>query len=332
MRYRPIGSSQPEIKVSEIGFGCWTMGGPNWSLADGKPVGWADVDEGDVTKGIKVGLDAGVNHWDNADVYGNGRAERLLREIFNSLGVDRREQIIATKIGHFRGTAEHPYEPHHIRHQCEQSLRNLGTDYIDIYYLHHDDFGDHLEDAAQTMHALRDEGKIRAIGQSAYTDEGFEASLRVVRPDVLQSWANMIKDNFIRPGSALQDLMDEAGCGFVAFAPLAKGILLGKFDPDKPPTFEPGDVRNQMEQFTAEGLRELAPGVERLKNRFGSSIEELASAACRFVLAHPHVCSVIPGFRNAKQARCNVRAAEDEPMDVQAIDFCRAAFAQPVEV
>ena len=72
MRYRPIGTSKPDIKVSEIGFGCWTMGGPNWSLADGKPVGWADVDEGDVRKGIKVGLDAGVNHWDNADVPGAG--------------------------------------------------------------------------------------------------------------------------------------------------------------------------------------------------------------------------------------------------------------------
>jgi len=327
MRYRPIGKTRPEIKVSEIGFGCWTMGGPNWSLATGRPVGWGDVNEDEILEGIKVGLDAGVNHWDNADVYGNGRAERMLRDVFGKLGVKRDEQVISTKTGHFRGTAEHAYEPHHIRHQCEQSLRNLGTDHIDIYYFHHGDYGEHLEEAAGVMRELVAEGKVRAVGQSAYSDEDFERAIPVLKPDVLQSWGNMLKDNFICPGSRVQALMDEYGCGFVAFAPLGKGLLLGKFDASKPPIFEPGDVRAQMEDFTKEGLTELAPKIERLKARFGDSVEELASAACRFVLAHPNVVSVIPGFRNAKQARCNVRAGEDEPMDVQTVDLCRAIFA-----
>src|SRR4051794_40945363 len=103
MNYRNLGNT--DVKVSEISFGCWTMGGLNW--VNGSPNGWANVDEDEVTKAIKIGLDAGVNHWDNADVYGNGKAERMLARVFDRLGVKSTSQIIATKVGHFPGTAEH---------------------------------------------------------------------------------------------------------------------------------------------------------------------------------------------------------------------------------
>src|SRR3954454_6687684 len=126
MNYRNLGAT--DLKVSEISFGCWTMGGLNW--VNGSPNGWANVNEDEVTAAIKAGLDAGVNHWDNADIYGNGKAERMLRDCLKKLGADRKKQVIATKVGHFRGTAPHAYDPFHIRHQCEQSLRNLGTDYL----------------------------------------------------------------------------------------------------------------------------------------------------------------------------------------------------------
>ena len=327
MRYRPISRSRPDIKVSEIGFGCWTMGGPNWSLNDGSPIGWKDVRFDDVLAGIKAGLDAGVNHWDNADIYGNGKAERLLRDCFARLGVDRASQVIATKIGHFRGTAEHAYHPVHIRRQCEQSLINLGTDYIDIYYFHHGNFGERLHEAAETMRALVKEGKVRAVGQSAYSDDDFARAIPVVQPDVLQSWASMLRDNFIKPGCRLQQLMNEHGCGFVAFSPLAQGLLLDKFDPENPPAFEQGDIRSSNQQFKAEFLRELRPKVAKLKAFFGETTEDLASAACRFVLAHPNVVSAIPGFRNEAQARCNLRAASDAPLSADDAAFCRNVFA-----
>src|SRR5262245_20847308 len=101
MRYRQLGRT--DIKVSEIGFGCWTMGGPNGSSDTGAAVGWAEVNMEEVVAGIKAGIDAGVNHWDNADAYGNGRAERRLCAAFKKLGVKRDSQVIATKVGHFRG-------------------------------------------------------------------------------------------------------------------------------------------------------------------------------------------------------------------------------------
>lgn len=333
MNYRTLGRTN--IRVSEIGFGCWTMGGPNWSTSNGQPIGWADVNEDEVLAGIKVGLDAGVNHWDNADVYGNGKAERLLAKCLKKLGVKPGSQVIATKVGHFAGTAPHAFEPRQIRNQCEQSLRNLGVDAIDIYYFHHGSYvgpgydgqpHDYLQEAAATMHALVKEGKVRAVGQSAYSDEDFERAIPVLKPDVLQSKANMRYDPFIRPGSKLQALMKQFGCTFVAFGPLDQGILLDKFDPENPPKFAEGDYRNQRKDMLPDALRTLKPKMQQLKDRFGPTTEALASAACRFVLGHDHVCSTIPGFRNARQAACNLKAASDPAMSEADLAFCRGLF------
>src|SRR3984957_13211293 len=103
MNYRPLGTT--DVKVSEVSFGCWTMGGLNW--VNGRPHGWANVDEDEIWRAIKTCLDEGVTHFDNADVYGNGRAERMLARAFKKLGVKAADYIVATKIGHFPGTAGH---------------------------------------------------------------------------------------------------------------------------------------------------------------------------------------------------------------------------------
>ena len=318
---------QSGVMVSEISFGCWTMGGLNW--VNGVPNGWADVDEDEVTQAIKIALDAGVNHFDNADVYGNGRAERMLARCLKKLGVKSESVVIATKIGHFPGTAAHAYEPAHIRHQLEQSLINLERDYIDLYYFHHGSFGEngeYLAGAAETMDKFVQEGKVRVKGQSAYSVEDFARAVPVVRPSVLQSWAHALDDRFIQPGSPLQALMDEHKLSFVAFSPLAQGRLLGKFDPKNPPQFDAGDHRQGRDTFGAEALSLLEPRIEKLKSRFGASVQDLAAVALQFVLAHPNVCCAIPGFRNPNQAACNV-AAEGRSLSEEDVNFIREVLA-----
>ena len=104
MKYRPLGSSN--VKVSEVSFGCWTMGGLNW--VDGTPNGWANVDEDEITAPSRLASMRGVNHFDNADVYGNGSAERCWPGAFKKLGVKSTDYIVATKIGHFPGTRRTP--------------------------------------------------------------------------------------------------------------------------------------------------------------------------------------------------------------------------------
>jgi aryl-alcohol dehydrogenase-like predicted oxidoreductase len=95
---------------------------------------------------------------------------------------------------------------------------------------------------------------------------------------------------------------------FVCFSPLAQGLLLGKYDPAKPPVFEPGDHRLNSKAFSAEHLSKLQPKIDKLKGRFGNTIEDLASVALNYCLAMPHVACVIPGFRNQTQAACNLAA------------------------
>ncbi len=302
------------------------MGGLNW--VNGNANGWANVDEDEITAGIKIGLDAGVNHFDNADVYGNGRAERMLARVLDKLGVQTNDMIIATKIGHFPGTAGHAYEPAHIRHQCEQSLLNLKRDYIDLYYFHHGDFGkngEYLEDAAATMDKLVEEGKVRLKGLSAYSADDFEQAVPVVRPQALQSWAHALDDQFVRPGSRVSNLLEKYSMTFVAFSPLAQARLLDKFDPLNPPTFEPGDHRQNSKSFGVEAIAALKPKLEKLKARFGGTTEDLAAVALQYILAHPYVACVIPGFRNARQAACNVAGA-DRAFSTADIAFIKEAL------
>lgn len=169
MKYRKLGEAK--IEVSEISLGCWTLGGKNWQ--NGVSIGWDDVNEDEAADAIDYAIEKGVNHFDNADIYGNGRAERMLAKI---LGSRSKDMIIASKVGWFSGTAKHAYDPMNIRHQCEQSLKNLKRDYIDIYYFHHGHFGnndEYLDDAVDEMYNLKTEGKIRLIGQSAYSNKDF---------------------------------------------------------------------------------------------------------------------------------------------------------------
>ena len=191
----------------------------------------------------------------------------------------------------------------------EQSLINLKRDYIDLYYFHHGDFGPgdrYLPEAAATLDALVAEGKVRVKGQSAYSVHDFEKTVPVVRPQVLQSWANALDDGFIQPGSPVSQLLAKHNMSFVAFSPLAQGLLLDKFDPNKPPAFEEGDHRRGSDRFQTANLLALKPKLQTLKERFGSNVEDLAAMAINYILAQPHVACAIPGFRNERQVRCNL--------------------------
>jgi myo-inositol catabolism protein IolS len=327
MKYRKIGNSG--VEISEISLGCWTMGGLNW--VNGVANGWADVNEDEIREAIWYAIDNGVNHFDNADVYGNGRAERMLARI---LGNRTKEFIIATKVGWFPGTASHAYEPAHIRHQCEQSLINLNRDYIDLYYFHHGHFGDNdslLEGAIEVMYRLKEEGKIRLVGQSAYSHEDFTKLIPKVKPDAIQSFASAMDDRFLKEGTPTRELLDKYNISFIAFGPLAQGLLLGKYSKDNPPKFEPGDHRAKNSKFSAEYLEKLEPRIDLLKSRFGSSTEELSRMALQYLLYYRETGAVIPGFRNLQQVKANLHGM-DSPLSQEDFNFIMEIFSEPVAV
>ena len=323
MKYRKLGKSN--IEVSEISLGCWTMGGLNW--VNGDPNGWANVDEREVSEAINYAIDHGVTHFDNADVYGNGRAERMLSRI---LGNRTNNFIIATKVGWFPGTAAHAFESAHIRHQCEQSLINLKREYIDIYYFHHGHFGDrneYLDDAVEVMYRLKDEGKVRLVGQSAYSHEDFQKLIPRVKPDVIQSYANAMERKFINEGTPTRKLMDDNKISFVAFRPIGQGLLLGKYNKDNLPQFQDGDHRKGLSRFSKENLEKLEPKLQKLKDKFGPSQEELARVAMQFLLHYKIMGAVIPGFRNLHQVKVNL-SAMDKPLTADEFEFVKTVFAE----
>lgn len=322
MKYREIGKTG--IKISEIGLGCWTLGGLNWE--SGKVAnGWIPVDPKEAAEAISYALDNGVDHFDNADVYGNGVAERMLAD---ALRDKNGSVVIASKVGWFPGTAAHAYETQHIRHQCEQSLINLKRDYIDIYYFHHGDFGEndcYLDDACEAMERLKSEGKIRCIGLSAYSEKDFKRLVARIRPSVVQSWAHAMDYHFIAPNSTLMKLCEEYSMSFIAFSPLNQGILLGKYNSSDPPTFPEGDHRKESEKFKPEYLAEAEKGIAEVSESLGAGQEDLTRMTLQYVLYHDHVAGVIPGFRNVKQVKMNLSAA-DKPLNHKEVACIRKAF------
>jgi len=322
MRYRRLGRAN--VSVSEIGLGCWTIGGRYWN--QGRSKGWSGpLNEHDIIDAIRGAVDRGVNHFDTADIYGYGRSERLLGQ---ALEGHRDEVLIATKVGWAATTAPHVYDPLNIRRQCEQSLRNLRADCIDIYYFHHCEFGDrdcYLPDAIETMERLQAEGSIRWVGLSGYSYDDLSRVACTLNPVVIQSWADIEHDEFIRDAAPLRTLMDARDMAFVGMMPLGQGRLVGKYDPDSPPLFPDGDNRAGSSAFSAESLTELQPRLDALRRRFGAAPGDLARVALQFVLAQPVVASVIPGFRDRRQVESNVSAADCRLRDDD-LSFIREIF------
>jgi myo-inositol catabolism protein IolS len=319
MEYRELGKSG--LRVSEISLGCWAIGGPAWR--DGNPVGWSGADDGESLAGLRRAFELGVNHFDTADTYGDGHSERLVGQFLKD--VPRGEVVIATKVGWFRGTAENAYEPAHIRHQFEQSLINLGTDYVDIYYFHHAHFGPqdrYLHGAAEVVQRLKEQGKVRVVGQSAYSYEDFKRVCPVTQPQVCQFRYHALSPTFDEPQSDLFAWCEAQGCGMVLFSPLAQGLLLDKYDPEHPPTFGGGDIRAVREGFSAEALRALRPRLARLKERFGATTQDLIRVALQYGLARSPSACVIPGFKNARQVAANCAAA-GKPLSADDVAFIR---------
>jgi myo-inositol catabolism protein IolS len=319
MQRRTLGKSG--IEVGEISLGCWAIGGPSWR--DGNPVGWAGADDDQSLAGLRRAHELGINHLDTADVYGDGHSEQLIGRFLRE--VSRESLIIASKVGWFKGTAPNAMQPLHVRHQLEQTLHNLGTDYLDIHYFHNTNFGPddrYLEESADLMRSFQKEGKVRAIGQSAYSYADFQRVCPVVRPDVIQFNYSALGSPFDDPEPDLFAWAEEQGYGMVMFGPLGQGLLLDKFDPENPPKFGEGDVRSGGERFGSESLRKLRERLAPIKDRFGSSVRDLARVALQYPLARTQHGCVIPGFKNPEQVEINASAA-DKPLSPEDVEFIR---------
>ena len=298
MKYRKLGNSG--IEVSAIGFGAWAIGGNMWGSTDDR----------ESTRALQKAFELGVTFFDTADVYGLGHSETLLAK---ALGDHRDKIVIASKVGNdfYNAPSDTPpgqwpknFARDHVLWAVEQSLRRLGTDYIDIYQLHNPPMEVIVRgEVFDAMEVLKKFGKIRHYGISiGPSSEGISAINRAAIASV-QVVYNLLQRE---PERELFKACEMADVGVVARVPLASGLLTGKFTGEE--TFPANDHRSRMtpEQWRAEVAR-VAP--LRFLERRGQT---LAQAALRFALAHPAVSTVIPGAKTAMQVIENVKAGEGE--------------------
>ena len=292
MQNRVLGRS--EIQVSPMGIGGWAMGGANWG---------GGADDSESIRCIQLALDRGVNFFDTADVYGEGRSETVLAK---ALAGRRQQAVIATKFGH---TSAGPNaSPEHIRAACEASLQRLNTDYIDLYQFHLNDYGpDGVDPVLDALDALITSGKIRSFGWS--TDYPDRARRFAQRPACT---AIQVELNVLDDAPDILAVCDAFDLAAINRGPLAMGLLTGKYQPGM--TLPDDDVRGPKAPDWMKYFKNGQPNPEWLtmldavRDVLRSGGRTLAQGALAWLWARNDRCLPIPGFRNAAQVEENVGA------------------------
>ena len=302
------------IEVSALGMGCWAIGGPFW---DGEtPLGWGQVDDEESIRAVHAALERGVNFFDTANVYGAGHSERVLARAVSG----RRSQVvIATKFNAVfdEGTRQvtgADISPQGIRTACEDSLRRLDTDYIDLYQFH--DNGFPAENAApvrETLENLVQAGKIRAYGWS--TDFVDRAGVFAQGPKCtsIQLQLNVLDDN-----PAMIAFCEQHNLAAINRGPLAMGLLTGKYTPTTQVSAD--DVRGQKSPEWMKYFKNGQPNPDWLAMRdaileiLTSRGRTVAQGALAWNWARSPQTIPIPGFRTVKQVEENAGAMEFGPL------------------
>jgi aryl-alcohol dehydrogenase-like predicted oxidoreductase len=298
MRSKKLGSEGPEISV--VGYGAWEAGGDAWGPNESDQV---------VIDAIRAGIDAGITWIDTAEAYGDGDSEELVGRAIEGR---RDEVVIATKVAPKPdGTG---FRPDEVRRACQGSLRRLGIDVIDLYQCHWPDENVPVEDTWGALAALQDQGLVRHIGVSNFSQAEIERCEAIRHVDSLQPPFSMLD---LRERDLIR-WCGERGVGVVAYGPLAYGLLTGAITMDT--EFDESDWRSGKRYQSGNYRRMFSPGkrehslavVDRLQliaDRLGITVGQLALA---WVVHQPGVTAAIGGSRKPDHVRENAGAGDVE--------------------
>ena len=288
MKYKKLGKSG--IKVSEIGFGAWSIALDWW----GKK-----IEEDEAKRMLKKAYDLGINHWDTADVYGDGRSESIIGKMWKE--VSRNEIFLATKVGWDMGSYDHWYHPAKMIENMERSLSNLNTECVDLMYLHHCNFGkneEFFDDALDVLTKFLESGKTKFIGLSDWSDKKIMQYIDRVSPDVVQPYRNVMDDSYEISG--LKNYIDSNNVGVCFFSPIKHGLLTGKYK--KPPKFKDGDYRKNVDAFNNQEIIDLLlMNKEKLSDRFSNHSQPVMHGLISPILEDAPTGCVLLGQRNEEQ-------------------------------
>ncbi|NOT05101.1 MAG: aldo/keto reductase [Anaerolineales bacterium] len=305
---RRLGRSN--LEVSAMGLGCWAMGGPwDWLEANGsmEPVGWGQVDDAESIRAIHYALEAGINFFDTAANYGCGRSERVLGQ---ALAGRRDKVILATKFGYVvdeekRIVSETDDIVPRIRQECEDSLRRLKTDYIDLYQFHKYDYPiKKTAEVCDVLEKLVDEGKIRWYGWSTDDPEGAQVFAQGPHCTAIQLLLHMAYD--VPQMLAVCEEHDQAS---IIRSPLGMGMMTGKMNRDS--TFPEDDIRHSWD-LRAERPTLNIQRVEAVRKMFADAgdVRTQAQIALAWIWTRSDRAIPIPGFKTVAQVKENIQAME----------------------
>ena len=292
---RQVRLGKTELQVSVLALGTWAFGGE-----------WGAFDEDDAKGVIHAALDNGITLFDTAQGYGFGISERLLAgALWES--AKREEVIVATKGGLRKegGNLLRDLSPDWLRQGVESSLRNLKTDYIDLYQLHWPDADTPAEETASVLEAMVGEGKIRHVGVSNFSPGQMGELAGRGRVETDQPPYHMFRREIERdvlPYAATNDI------GVLAYGPLAHGLLAGGMSSET--TFPPDDWRSKSSDFTGERFQRNLGVVNRLRQYADGRGISLAQLAVAWAVSHPAVHVAIVGARRPSQLEATIPAAE----------------------
>jgi len=284
-------------EVSAISLGTWSYGGANKS---GKlPVGWAGQSNNDSTSALKRAWELGINHWDTADVYGNGRSEQVIGSMWKS--IPRNNIFLATKVGWDRGYKKRWYDIDVMRQNMERSLKNLKTDCVDLIYLHHCNFGnnnEYFDEAIAVIRKFKEEGKTRFIGLSDWSSKKIRQFIERCDPDVVQPLRNVVDDSY--ESSGLKQYIDDHNLGICFFSPIKHGLLLGKYT--EPAQFEDGDFRSREKAFSdMDFLQNMLYNKAKLDGRFSDHLNPVMHGVVNALFSDSPTGCALLGQRNVDQ-------------------------------
>jgi aryl-alcohol dehydrogenase-like predicted oxidoreductase len=289
MQIRRLGST--DLNLTTVGLGTWAMGGP-WQF------GWGPQDDDEALGAIRKALDLGINWIDTAPAYGLGHSEELVGMVLKQI---RKKPIIATKCGLLWNEKKEKV-PHlkreSIRRECHVSLKRLGIETIDLYQMHWPDPDEDVEEAWEEMAKLKDEGKVRYIGVCNFNVEQVERARKIAEVSSLQPPYSMLHRE---PEEQLLGYCAHNNIGVLAYSPMQRGLLTGKFSQERLAALPLDDHRRrnpdfQEPQFTA--TLQLVDKLRPIAERNGRTLAQLAIV---WVLRRPEVTVAIVGARRPEQ-------------------------------
>jgi aryl-alcohol dehydrogenase-like predicted oxidoreductase len=291
------------MEITPIGFGAWAIGGGGWAAA------WGPQDDDEAVGAIRRAVELGVNWVDTAAVYGLGHSEELVAQALKSVPESERPYVFTkcSLVWDDEGDISNVLNRDSVKRECEESLRRLQTDVIDLYQIHWPRPDEDIEEGWEAMVELRDEGKVRHIGVSNFDVSQMERIEQIAPVETLQPPYNMLNrgvEEEILPYCGEHDI------GVIVYSPMRSGLLTGKMTPERVQNLPSDDWRRNADDFQEPKLSKNLKLVELLRaigEQHGRSPAEVAIA---WTLRHPAVTAAIVGGRRPDQVDGVIGAAE----------------------